>query len=688
MIIQHNMSAANASRQLNCVTGNQAKNAEKLASGYRINRAADDAAGLTISEGMRSMIRGLNRASQNAQDGISLLQTADGALNETESIIQRIRELSVQAANDTNMAADREALQSEIDALLSEVDRIAEDTEFNTIKLLNGNLEAQTSANPIASFAMERSGMVQVDNGISVDYIIDTSATQKISTTQANNLNSVLINSIVPQATNALLSTFSAFGGAVSAGQVSQEIGLKIYNTNNTTLAYVAMQWGEYSDGRIAADMIQLNLSVNVNTLTFNGDDLSEDSRRALETTIVHEMMHAFMDDTLTNGMIGATEGKKDSSNGFPSWFKEGMAQVAAGGCSNDNDWVNGAGNGNGSSGMGLTSSSTTAEITSSIKASGNVLGSGTTTSQYGTGYLACMYLGYLAAGSPSSVSQSNLTSGVNKVLQELIDGNSLDDIINDISGGTYTSTADFESKFGDTASATFVGKLLNAVGDAGNGGLVSSLTASDLLANGNTTSSVYKVDESQEYVVSSVGNNRDWSTGGTKSSGTSGSGNSGSDGTGTGGTGGTGGGTGGGSGGGGTSTAPLGKFNLQVGALGGQAMSISIGDMSAAKLGLSNLSVSDHDKAGSAITTCDEAISKVSETRSKIGAYVNRLEHTIANLDNTAENTQAAECRIRDMNLADGMVEFSAYNVIAQAGQAILAQANLNAKRIVDLLS
>lgn len=148
MIIQHNMSAANSSRQLKCVTGKQAKTAEKLSSGYRINRAADDAAGLTISEGMRSMIRGLNRASHNAQDGISLLQTAEGALNETESIIQRIRELSVQAANDTNTTADRDAVQSEIGALVLEVDRIATDTEFNTMKLLNGNLEAQTNANP------------------------------------------------------------------------------------------------------------------------------------------------------------------------------------------------------------------------------------------------------------------------------------------------------------------------------------------------------------------------------------------------------------------------------------------------------------------------------------------------------------------------------------------------------------
>ena len=140
MRIQHNMTAANTNRQLGITNGNLSKSTEKLSSGYSINRAADNAAGLKISEKMRGQIRGLNQASTNAEDGISLVQTAEGALNETTSILQRMRELSVQAANDTNVTADRTSISEEIAELEKEVTRIAEETEFNTMKLLDGGL--------------------------------------------------------------------------------------------------------------------------------------------------------------------------------------------------------------------------------------------------------------------------------------------------------------------------------------------------------------------------------------------------------------------------------------------------------------------------------------------------------------------------------------------------------------------
>ena len=139
MVIQHNMTAANANRNLGITTGNLAKSTEKLSSGYKINRAGDNAAGLAISEKMRGQIRGLDQASTNAEDGISLIQTAEGALTETHSIIQRMRELAVQSASDTNTDDDRTQIQNEINQLTEEVDRIANTTEFNTKKLLNGD---------------------------------------------------------------------------------------------------------------------------------------------------------------------------------------------------------------------------------------------------------------------------------------------------------------------------------------------------------------------------------------------------------------------------------------------------------------------------------------------------------------------------------------------------------------------
>ena len=138
MVVQHNLTAMNSNRQLGITTNSQAKSSEKLSSGYRINRAGDDAAGLKISEKMRSQIRGLNKASTNAQDGVSLIQTAEGALNEAHSILQRMNELAVQGANDTNQTIDRDAINEELDALTTELDRISQTTQFNKQNLLDG----------------------------------------------------------------------------------------------------------------------------------------------------------------------------------------------------------------------------------------------------------------------------------------------------------------------------------------------------------------------------------------------------------------------------------------------------------------------------------------------------------------------------------------------------------------------
>jgi flagellin len=139
MVVQHNITAMNTNRQMGSIQTSLSKSTEKLSSGYKINRAGDDAAGLSISEKMRAQIRGLNKASANAQDGISLIQVAEGALNETHSILQRMNELATQAANDTNTATDRTALAAEVNQLVSEIDRIRETTQFNTMNLLDGS---------------------------------------------------------------------------------------------------------------------------------------------------------------------------------------------------------------------------------------------------------------------------------------------------------------------------------------------------------------------------------------------------------------------------------------------------------------------------------------------------------------------------------------------------------------------
>ena len=147
MVVQHNMQAMNANRMLNITTGAQSKSTEKLSSGYRINRAADDAAGLTISEKMRKQIRGLDQASTNAQDGVSSVQTAEGALTEVHSMLQRMNQLAVQSANGTNSQTDRDAIQAEIDQLTTEIDRVSETTKFNETYLLKGDTTNSKTVN-------------------------------------------------------------------------------------------------------------------------------------------------------------------------------------------------------------------------------------------------------------------------------------------------------------------------------------------------------------------------------------------------------------------------------------------------------------------------------------------------------------------------------------------------------------
>jgi len=186
MRINHNIAAINTHRQL---TANQAlasRSLERLSSGLRVNRAGDDAAGLGISEGMRGQIRGLSQAVRNAQDGISLIQTAEGALNETHSILQRMRVLAVQSANDTNIAADRTALQAEVDELIEEIDRIAQNTEFNTQVLLDGTFTARyfhIGANEGQNVALSINDMSSVELGVDgVDIATQTNADLAIST--------------------------------------------------------------------------------------------------------------------------------------------------------------------------------------------------------------------------------------------------------------------------------------------------------------------------------------------------------------------------------------------------------------------------------------------------------------------------------------------------------------------------
>lgn len=579
---------------------------------------------------VKSMIRGLNRASDNAEDGYSLLQTADGALEEIHSILQRGRELSVQAANDSNTKEDREAIQAEIDELLTEINRIAETTEFNTMKLLDGSKSGDTSINPQVQqnlTGVMREGLQQAQPGIIMNPLTASGVTKspaEIASVEA------ALPDMIGKAVGGIEDTFKqTFKGNPD---VSKNIGVNLYEDNSQTLAYVACRYALDADGNVVH--MELNLSVNLKKLQFSGGQLTTDSSNALKATIAHEMMHAFMDDTLPKGML-------DKNSWFPKWFKEGMAQTAAGGCSDYNDWVNG--------GLGLNAGTSEKDISATVMSSGNKLSSGSTASQYGTGYLACMYLAYLADGT-NQVTSSALGSGLDKILSEVKGGKTLNDVINEISGGKYTSVGDFQRKFGDSDSAQFIHNLLGAVGANGSGSVIaSSLADKEVLANAPNGTS-YKPDFTTEFTLATLPKqSKDGGSGGYSGNGQA--------------------------------------LKLQVGSLGHQGIGISIEDAHTDALGLGSISVMSFEEAGSAISDFDYAIDCVSNNRSSIGAYMNRLEHTIANLDNTSENTQAAESGLRDTDMADEMVEYSTANILAQTGQSILAQANQSKQGILQLL-
>lgn len=189
MVVQHNLSAANTNRQLGITTNGLQKSTEKLSSGYKINRAADDAAGLSISEKMRNQIRGLNKASDNAQDGISLVQTAEGALNEVHSMLQRMSELAVQAANDTNQTVDKNALEAEVTQLQTEIKRVGSTTQFNKMNILDGTFTAknlQVGANANQTISVSISALSGVTSEALATHVSGTAAQSAITSIQSS----------------------------------------------------------------------------------------------------------------------------------------------------------------------------------------------------------------------------------------------------------------------------------------------------------------------------------------------------------------------------------------------------------------------------------------------------------------------------------------------------------------------
>ncbi len=551
MIINHNMAALNTYNKMTTNATSTQGSLAKLSSGLRINKAGDDAAGLAISEKMRAQVRGLDQAGRNAQDGVSLIQTAEGGLNEVHSILQRMRELADQSANGTNTADDRAAIQSEVTQLKSEIDRIGNTTEFNTQKLLNGNLQS--------------SGAVSGGN--------------------------VTQGSIV---------------GKLSAAVMTGVTGL---------------------DGSTAVTTAKDTMVIDGHTIEVDWDTLLTQQQKdtlALDNGAANTAKKEEVKDILTNAINSAID-KYNSAN-------DAGATVA-----HVNSYVNAAGDAvvfeSGSKGD-------KSEIT--MKATGNAASIGAlyigATADTATG--SNVYNGTsIAANTAFNI---NVTTNDGKVINLEVASMAA---INP--GDTMATTATTLETAINSAITSY--NALQGVSQ-GQKGFVEAVktrqTDDGRLTIANDSAIVTFSDQDGQTVVKDLGLSKAQ-----------------------------------------TDTAGNGGMTFQIGANKGQTITFGISDMRTTALGLSGLDVSTAAGASQGLDSLDKAIKSVSTQRASLGAIQNRLEHTVNNLSTSSENLTAAESRIRDVDMAKEMMNFSKMNILSQAAQAMMAQANQQPQGILQLL-
>ncbi len=513
MRINHNIASLNTYRQLESNSTATQNNIAKLSSGLRINKAGDDAAGLAISEKMRGQIRGLDQASRNSQDGISLIQTAEGALNETQSILQRMRELATQSSNDTLNDTDRSQIQKEVTQLTDEIDRIANTTQFNTKTLLDGSLSGKVA------------GKNEVVQG------------------QAN------------------------------------------MTSETTNAAKIVAVTGAFSDGKEGTYQITLRKS--------HGEIQSITAQTLTSTTKLSELGIANLGGFTVSGNGGTTN----------------VAVSAT------------------STGTALTTESTIGDLMDAINTTA------------GTNVSASLVDGKLSLVATTGDADVAIDdAGGSNIALQLFGGNKL-------SANGDATYADIEYNYTSTDGKETYTKTLHGANvlAATNDISFNGITLKD---NGTTG----KVLDKTITVTSLAHRNAV------------------------------------------TEKATDDSLNYQIGANEGQTIKVDINKMDAMALNVRTTSgaaidVTTAANATRAITTINNAIELVSSERSKLGAVQNRLEHTINNLSTSSENLTAAESRIRDVDMAKEMTEFTKNNILSQAAQAMLAQANQQPQGVLQLL-
>lgn len=436
--IRNNMPAWNAGRQFGINDRSNTKTMEKLSSGYRINRGADDAAGLSISEKMRRQIRGLTQAAANAQDGVSLVQSAEGALQEVHEMLHRINELAIKAANGTLSDDDRELVDDEIQEIKAQIDASAHHTVFNERKLFPDNGLSPRSNAVMKSYQFDLTCNLQ-DGTIEVESMQGAGKAGRagVDVTAGNVLAEKIAKEFVPNAVRQIFDAFPALEHATGTTPIKMALNVAFIDGPNNTLAYA--QYSYSGTGR------PISMLIKVDSADFSDADAEGTGAKAevLESTIAHELMHTVMQYNLTDGMSGR-RGEK-----YPTWFVEGTAQLAGGGFTTGwNDTL-----------LYYAKKLQSDQDDSQDKNISDYLKRFTMNGRpYGHGYLGAAYIGYLANGG-GAVTGANIASGMNKVFGDLLAGKKLGDAIKGQTGKTEAEIARLFSS-GDKDFVEFVRKL------------------------------------------------------------------------------------------------------------------------------------------------------------------------------------------------------------------------------------
>ena len=549
MVVQHNLTAMNSNRMLGITQGTLSKSTEKLSSGYKINRAADDAAGLSISEKMRKQIRGLTQASTNAEDGISAVQTAEGALQEVQDMLQRMNELSVQASNGTLSESDRQDIQNEVDNLVTEVDRVSETTKFNETYLLKGDNT--------------------VDKKVTYEY------TQSVYTADKNlyykDGTKVEKGTVLDNAESYWTSRTATLKDNLDLTTAASN---DITNLKATQIAFDDVVYTRDSDGNVTR--VAAGTGISVGTKVYkDAKDAAKDNAGVDTTTITLTSTDAW---DSTKGVASGITGGANGTTAVKAYVTEATADIKL-------------------YSVDPNGQEKVLEVGESFKVDG-------ANAKYGK---AVEYI----TTDEITVDKFADYANANQLMDK--DGNEVAE------NGLY-SYFDKDGKYKGG---------LYQYADASNPNVknLTQMSASDVATFvGSTTKETGALTLTLHVGADATKNNQ---------------------------------------------------------------ISVEIDAMSASSLGIEGLKVTGKDdtNALNSIETVKAALQQVSEQRSALGAVQNRLEHTIKNLDNVVENTTSAESTIRDTDMATEMVKYSNSNILAQAGQSMLAQSNQSNQGVLSLL-